>query len=160
MAINKLVLDDLVEEDFSLIAIHCSAEVYRIVFYLNRLLGLSLKREPQDVDYNYPEGLAFYELYKYYNQLEGCNYYVVSNKYKIKANHLQSNGFLFEEETKRVANLLPEYKNVDCFLKIENNSDFVNIRKLLSQINQINQIVTAYQIEVTQIKSIENLIFS
>ena len=96
MAINKLVLDDLVEEDFSLIAIHCSAEVYRIVFYLNKLLGLSLKREPQDVDYNYPEGLAFYELYKFYNQREGCNYYVVSNKYKIKGLHLQSNGFLFE----------------------------------------------------------------
>ena len=160
MAINKLVLDDLVEEDFSLIAIHCSAEVYRIVFYLNKLLGLSLKREPQDVDYNYPEGLAFYELYKFYNQREGCNYYVVSNKYKIEGLHLQSNGFLFEEETKRVANLLPEYKNVDCFLKIESSSEDVNIKKLLSEINQINQIVTAYQIEVTQIKSIENLIFS
>ena len=67
---------------------------------------------------------------------------------------------LFEEETKRVANLLPEYKNVDCFLKIESSSEDVNIKKLLSEINQINQIVTAYQIEVTQIKSIENLIFS
>ena len=67
---------------------------------------------------------------------------------------------MFEEETKRVANLLPEYKNVDCFLKIESSSEDVNIKKLLSEINQINQIVTAYQIEVTQIKSIENLIFS
>ena len=48
----------------------------------------------------------------------------------------------------------------ELFLKIESSSEDVNIKKLLSEINQINQIVTAYQIEVTQIKSIENLIFS
>ncbi|SHI65358.1 hypothetical protein SAMN04488096_103197 [Mesonia phycicola] len=160
MAVNKLVLDSLVEDDFTLIAIHCSAEVYKVVFNINKLLGLSLKREPTDVDYNYPEGLAFYELYKYYNQSEGCDYYIVSNKCKVKALHLQSNGSLFKNETKRITNLVPEFKNVDCFLKIENTNQVVITKELLQDINKIKEIVTAYQIEVTQIKSIENLIFS
>jgi len=129
MATNKLVLDNLIEDDFSLIAIHCSSEIYKVVFYINKLLGLHLKRMPKDVDYRYPEGLAFYELYHYYSQKEGFDYYVVSNKFKIKVNHLQSNGLLFEEETKKQANLVPEYKNVDCFLKIENNGETINLKK-------------------------------
>ena len=66
MAVNKLWLDDLVEEEFALIAIHCSAEVYRVVYNLNKILGISLQRQPTDVDYSYPEGLAFYELYNYF----------------------------------------------------------------------------------------------
>ncbi|MBW2960217.1 IPExxxVDY family protein [Mesonia aestuariivivens] len=160
MVINKLVLDNLVDEDFHLIAIHCSAEVYKVVFYLNKFLGLNLQRTPKDVDYNYPEGMAFYELYDYYSKDEGFNYYLVSNKYSIKANHLQSNGFLFEGETKKKAYLLPEFKRVDCFLKIEDNSESVITKELLLAISKINQIVTAYTVEVTQMKSIENLIFS
>lgn len=160
MAVNKLLLDDLVEEDFSLIAIHCSAEVYRIVFYLNKVLGIHLKREPTDVDYSYPEGTAYYELYNYYSIAEGCDYYVVSNKFKIKSNHLQTQGFLFEDKTQKATYLLPEFKNVDCFLKIEDNTGVVNIKKLLLELNKINQIVTAYQIELNQLKTIENLIFS
>ncbi|MAN26998.1 MULTISPECIES: IPExxxVDY family protein [Mesonia] len=160
MAVNKLWLDDLVEEEFALIAIHCSAEVYRVVYNLNKILGISLQRQPTDVDYSYPEGLAFYELYNYYSEVEGCDYYLVSNKFKIKTNHLQSQGFLFEDETKKTVNLLPDFKNVDCFLKIEDNTGVVNIKKLLLEINKINQIVTAYEVELNQLKTIENLIFS
>ncbi|MFT4943981.1 MAG: hypothetical protein ACI8RH_001729, partial [Flavobacteriales bacterium] len=44
MGTHKLVLDDDFEEDFSLIAIHCSEEPYKVAYILNQFARLKLRR--------------------------------------------------------------------------------------------------------------------
>ena len=50
MANFKLVLEDDFGEDFSLIAIHCSAEAYKMAYLLNDHMALRLKRKRVDLD--------------------------------------------------------------------------------------------------------------
>ena len=39
---NKLILDTVFEDEFKLIAIHCSLEPYRIAYFVNKQLKLKL----------------------------------------------------------------------------------------------------------------------
>ena len=75
---------------------------------------------------------------------------------------MQSSGGLFAEmvsEKSTVHYLLPELKKVDYFLKIYSDFDTVPLRKFLSEINEIKQIISAYIVETEHIKAKNNLIF-
>ena len=45
MASHKLILEDDYQEEFSLIAIHCSEEPYKMAYMLNKHLSLRLSRK-------------------------------------------------------------------------------------------------------------------
>jgi hypothetical protein len=55
--------------------------------------------------------------------------------------------------------LLPEFKKVDYFLKIENLGEVLNLNNIQSQLNTIENISTIYVVERDKIKSKYNLIF-
>ncbi len=55
--------------------------------------------------------------------------------------------------------LLPEYKKVDYFLKIENAADSLDVSEITTQIKNIERITTVYTVDVENIKSKNNLIF-
>ena len=160
MTVNKLVLDAFTEDDYKLIAIHSSIEAYKLAFFLNKLLDIKLAREDCDVDFNYKQGIAYYPLFNYFSKNLGCNYYLVANTYKIKKEEIILKDQLFVEEEKITTHLLPEYKNVDYLLKIEDSTETLSVKKLLLDIHKIHQVITAYEIDVSTLKSNENLIFN
>ena len=49
MAIHKIYIEDFVEEDYHLIALHTSLEDYRLAYFLNRELGLGLSKSKSDI---------------------------------------------------------------------------------------------------------------
>jgi hypothetical protein len=55
--------------------------------------------------------------------------------------------------------LLPEFKKVDYFLKIEKNNDAMDISNIQLLLNTIDSISAVYIVETNQIKSKNNLIF-
>jgi hypothetical protein len=57
-------------------------------------------------------------------------------------------------------NLIPEYKKVNYFLKIENEENNVNIKDILVNIQKVPQVVTVYDVDATTLKSKNNLIFN
>jgi hypothetical protein len=61
-----------------------------------------------------------------------------------------------EEET-TTTYLVPEFKKVDYFIKIENAE--IDIESILSEINTIERISTVYAVDLAKIKSKNNLIF-
>ncbi len=66
---------------------------------------------------------------------------------------------LFKDETSFVKrHLVPEYKEVDYFIKIEHDDD-LNEDKLLKSLLAIPKMVTAYSIDADKLKSKNNLIF-
>ena len=65
MAVHKLVLDDFVDADYSLFAIHCDLEDYRLAFHINCALNTNLKRTKEDIDFNDNE--ASFSLFEWEN---------------------------------------------------------------------------------------------
>ncbi len=163
MAQHKLVLTDDINEEFSLIAIHCSEEAYKMAFMLNQHLDLKLIRKQPDVDYSNKGLDVSFPIFEYKDSLSYIHYHLVANKSKSLSAKVHSSGGLFDElatEKTITTFLLTEYKKSDFFLKIQSDYEKVPIRKLILSINEIEQVISAYNIEPSKIKSKNNLIFN
>ena len=158
MLSHKLVIDD-VEEDYHLLAIHSSLEEYKLAFFLNRHLQICLKRARIDVDFNHGDIQALYPLYSFKEPEKYRTYNLIKNKFKGPVKKVVSSGSLFVEEevSPQVTFLIPEYREVDYFLKIdeENGAD---IQNMISKIASIPNVVTTYSVDPNQLKSKSNLI--
>lgn len=159
MSQNKTLLNIIEEEWYHLIAVHCSREAYQVAYFLNQHLGLKLKREKQDVDFKHEQLVAFYPIFHYLDGTNGADYYLVANRFGGKYQH-RSSGALFPDSSNVTTHLLSEYKNVDYFLKIEDETEIIDAKKTISDLNKVPQIITAYNVDVKTLKSQENLIFN
>lgn len=159
--VSKLTLDDSFEENYKLIAIHSSLEAYKLAFFINQQLEIQLKREEVDVDFTHENTIGFYPLYYHYCQDLGCDYNLVANKCRANSVEFQSNSGLFPKSgNTELTYLVPEYKWVDYFLKIDDFSKLVPMQEQVEKVNKIKQVVTAYEVVTSTLKSKQNLIFS
>lgn len=159
MAVQKLILDDFIDEqDYALIGIHCSIEGYRLAYFLNEYIGLKLTRKSADLDFS---NQVHYPIYEWCDNRKLVTWHLVSNTCKIKMTVNEKAGTLFTESgSVKNYHLIPEYQKVNYFLKV--SSDFTNYNKqklILNKIQNIPQIVTAYNIRPETLKSKNNLIF-
>lgn len=159
MALHKLLLDDFYDPSFSLMAIHCRLEDYRLAYLINRHLNINLVRLRQDLDYKFFE--ASYSIYQWEDTHQQTTWNLVSNVCKIEEASLQSSGSLFNtaETTLKTYHLLPEFKKVDFFLKIATDEGILDEQNILKQLQSIPQLITSYSIDVDKVKSKDNLIF-
>nr|WP_321247686.1 IPExxxVDY family protein [uncultured Psychroserpens sp.] len=159
MALHKLLVDDFYDASFSLIAIHCRLEDYRLAYLLNKHLELNLRRKEQDLDYNYFD--ASFAIFEWENEKIDRVWNLVSNVCKKEESALQSSGSLFENQTAitRTVNLLPELKTVDYLIKVSNEDRHFNEKLILNKIQTIPQVITTYSVDIDQLKSKEHLIF-
>lgn len=161
MPAHKLVLDDVFEEAYKLIAIHSSVEEFKLAFLLNKNLNLRLARSRKDIDFQIEGMRILFSLYSYEDQYKYCDFHLVSNISKAEYLSTAESDSLFgkNETTLKKSYLLPEFKKVDFFLKIEEETDMISEKLLLEKIREIPQISLAYSIDHEKIKSKENLIF-
>ena len=147
----KLHLDDDGEEDFILVAIHCSEEAYKMAFMINKHLSML------------DEVVSTFSLFEYESEQQYTKFYLVENKCKLTFEKIHTVGSLFEDENSekmKISHLLPEFKKVDFFLKIESDIEKFPLRKTIAQLNEINEVISAYVVENQNIKSHNNLIFN
>ena len=162
MGTHKLVLDDDFEEDFSLVAIHCSEEPYRVAYILNQFASLKLRREKSDLAFTSSGIEITLPLFGFEDHTEYTGYSLVANKCKSAVIKTNNSGELFGNTTDKetmITYLIPELKKVDYFLKIQSDFDKLGTKILVNQINEIKQIISAYQVEPETLKSRENLTF-
>lgn len=159
MLSHKLVLEE-VEEDYHLLAIHTSLEEFKMAFLLNKHLQISFKRARVDLDFNHGEVQALYPLYHFKDPAHYRAYYLIRNKYKGPVKRIVSSGSLFFEEelSPQITYLIPEYKDVDFFLKIDEDLDLKKQQEILSLIASIANVVTTYIVDPNRLKSKNNLI--
>jgi len=163
MALHKLVLEDDFSNEFSLIAIHCSEEAYKMAYMLNKHVPLRLVRKPLDIDFSNNGLVVTFPIFEYEDEMTYNTYNLVSNKSKSLFAKVHSSGGLFDEITSEktiTTFLLNEFKKVDYFLKIHSDYEKVPTRSLISAINEIEQVISAYSIDTEKIKSKHNLIFN
>ena len=160
MALHKLTVEQIYDDSFSLIALHCALADYRMAYILNEQLQIRLKRVPRDLDFEYT--LASFSLYEWQDEKQFLTWSLVTNICKREENALTSSGSLFEIPQKLVKtyNLLPEFPQVNYFLKIAGEGQGKPERSLISRIHEIPQVAAVYSVSWDQIKSKENLIFN
>ena len=162
MAIHKLDFDDFDEIDYHLIAIHTSLEDYRLAYFINQKLPINLGKSKNEIQINIKEGETSFSRF-YYDDIEsGISWNLIQNKNEVIQYNKVNNQNLFSDVAMEVSIkvfLLPEFKKVDYFLKIEHNEDTINVSKTQLLLNTINSISTVYIVDTNKIKSKNNLIF-
>lgn len=162
MGHHKLVLEEELDEPFTLIAVHCSTEDYKLAYLLNRQLGTRFRRKREDLDFSTKNLIVSFPLFEYINEKKLLRYYLVANACPSIEEELELAGGLFASQISKKATtqyLIPELKNVDYFLKIYSENGDLPLREILSEINEIKQVISAYLVEIDNIKSKNNLIF-
>jgi hypothetical protein len=161
MAKHKLILEDVFEEvSFTLIAIHCSLEDYRLAYLLNKKLDINLTRNKEDLDYDTMS--ASYSIFEWEDLNHLITWSLVSNACRKESETSISADSLFGNDAKAMEmhHLISEFKNVDYFLKIDTEDWFSSEKLILNSIQKIPHIVTAYTVDASQLKSKNNLIFN
>ncbi|MEZ4797058.1 MAG: IPExxxVDY family protein [Flavobacteriaceae bacterium] len=159
MALHKLLVDDFEDDAYLLLAIHSNLEDYRMAFLLNQFLSINLKRSLYNLDFI--DTKASYSVYEWQDNKRQTLWYLIANIFKRGEQSTANSASLFSTTTKvtKTYNLIPEHKNVNYFLKIENDN-YNNIKTILSKIKKIPQVVTVYDVDVSTLKSKNNLIFN
>lgn len=160
MSYNKLVLDSFELDAFHLCAIHSSLPSYKMAFLLNKYLGLQFTRFEKDIQVVSEQGLEVYPCYVYEDKINYTHYSLLKNKCFFENNEEKKKDDLFANELGQqiIKNLIPEYKKVDFFLKVETDNYNYSLKLLVSKITKINQVIASFEVDYESIKSKTNLI--
>jgi hypothetical protein len=145
--------DDFCEENYVLIALHSDLEDYALAYALNDALKISLKRSKTDLDIS---NETSYPIYEWKDKLNERDWTLIINT-SIKEEYLEVDDLFSNETSTTVYHILPEYKDVDYLLKIEQEENEAD-KGIMDSILKIPKIITAYQIETANLKSKQNLI--
>ena len=135
VAMHKMSLD-FYEDSFALIALHCSLEDFTLAYTINKYLKCS---------------------FKWKDTINDRYWTLVPNSVQSEEN-TNNTGFFKNVPSFTKKHLIPEYKNVDYFMKLE-QEDLDSESAILKSILAIPNIITAYTINTNTLKSKNNLIF-
>ncbi len=142
---NVIFLED--EVDFSLIGIHSVEKAYRLAFLLNKWTHTYMVKSKEECPF---------EFFEYKDELNFMSFYLIKNKYFCQKK--VSMGGFFEEEMTEVNFVVPEKKEVDYFIKID-DCEPAFLSNFLEKLKKIQELQTVYIIDVNNLKSKQNLIF-
>ncbi len=157
-AVHKLT-EDLYEDSFDLIALHSSLEDFALGYALNLTLKSNFKRRRKDLDISDRTKIPIFE---WKDDLNDRYWTFFSNK-GVTQDIVAKSGLFQEELSYRNHHILSEYREVDYFLKIEqdgsNSSRQAENENTIAKLLTISKVVTAYTMETQKLKSKNNLIF-
>ncbi|MBS7566614.1 IPExxxVDY family protein [Mucilaginibacter sp. Bleaf8] len=139
---TKKILKFEIDLDFALIAITAPLRDYRLCYFINKYLNFDFKKIP-DLAVDIYQGTiepAHFSIYHTHWETTETDFYLIANK--------GSDGLL-----------IPEMREVDYFLMIRNFIDEIDLNRIISSLNRIQEILAAVKIDPKKIKSRENLLF-
>lgn len=154
MAVTHRILDDFLEESFSLFAIHSTLEDYAVVYTLNQYLKSRFQRLQTDLDID--KGISF-PIFEWKDVNNDRYWNLISNSCR-KAEAGKTNELFNNEPSVTTYHLIPEYRDVDYLLKLEGEPD-EGEETIVKRLSGIPNFITAYAIDTNKLKSKKNLIF-
>ena len=154
---KKYILSNLIIEDsIYLIGISSTLDNYNLVYKLNKQLNLNFVRSKKDIDL--PKEKAYYSHFIAKNKSKEIIYDFFSNKFKkISSPDKINKPDLFNSPLSKEVYLLEEYKEADYFIK---STDQKYHQEIINYIRNITQISIIYNVNSSEIKNKENLIFN
>ena len=148
------ISEDLCVEEFVLIALHSSLEDHAMGYWLNHRLKLLLRRTEEDMEI---KDQGCFPVFEWKDKIND-RYWTLFINNSIGVEEPKRVDLFQNELFQTVHYLVPEYKEVDYFLKIEQGDEYLEdevIRDILS----VPKIITAYTVDTERLKSKHNLIF-
>ena len=148
LEIDEFDLDD--ERQHVFIAIHATIDGSLAAFLINSNANLRLRRKEKDfikMVNNLPE---VYEHFTYDDESAYLVYDLFKNQYQTVESQIMSSTGLFAgiaEETKVKKHLSPSHRRADYILRIQSEGNTIASKSILTQINQIPQVISAYIID-------------
>ncbi len=138
----KLTLDWLDDDliDFLLIGIASHSKDYKLCYDINKHMNFDFCRTSTDYTLTLKGKNATFPMFEFIDEENVLEFYLLANK--SKSNYL-----------------LKELKNIDYLFMIKGNIDFIDIHTYVTQIKELSSVLTAFPVEVEQLKSKEYLIF-
>ena len=140
---KNYTLDEIVEDDFSLIAIHSSCEGYYLAFLLNTHCQSSFvkskNRKGSKQQKDYP-----FESYEWIDPINGIEIRIISNKHLIFQDENQKGSSLFDLPETKELYLMQGLKDVDYIIKIDSG---IEDQLMIDRMESINQISCRYCID-------------
>lgn len=162
MAVHKLHIDEFDEIDYQLIAIHTSLEDYRLAYYINQNLPITLKKSNCNIQISNKDGESQFSRFIFEDEKASIYWNLIQNQNDILISSQAVNQGLFAESSSKFSTkiyFIPEFKKVDYFLKIENAEAMIDVSEITNQIKKIERVSTVYTVDVENVKSKNNLIF-
>jgi len=162
MIVKKLNIDELEDDNVYLFALHTTLEDYRLAYHLNKELRIQLCKANHDLKIVTTHGSSGFTLFNYEDEEHFANWDLIQNKAEIHENLTTTAYDLFSIEKKSVQSrvyLVPEFKKADYMLKVTIPENVISIPNIVAQMQSINKVSTAYEVDFYTIKSKNNLIF-
>jgi len=139
--LNKTTLKFELDLDFVLVAITAQLKDYMFCYKINKQLGIDFSKiNDLEMLFSADQELFYFSRYFYLSPESETEYYILANK--------GSEGFL-----------VPEMRTVDFFLLIRNYIDQEDLKRIITGINKIPEVLVAAEVDPKKLKSKENLIF-
>lgn len=152
--IKKYSLEEAADDEVSLIGLNTPMEIYRIGFFINKVLEIKLQRE--DMDFKYRNKKFLFPLYHNYCIEKQLDFYLVPNQIKVQDENSGFGGLFQENLYDEVVYLVPEKKEIDYLLKIEG---CLTADEFLGKLRDNSMQINIYPIDFQSLKSKKNLIF-
>ncbi len=150
--VKSYILDEIDENEFSLIAIHSSCEAYFMAFLLNLNCNCrfirSIKRKGV-AQKDFP-----FEDYEWIDLVNGIEIRLFSNRILIFKNEIQKGISLFDVPETKELYLVQDLKEVDYIVKIDSG---IEANMMIKKIESIDQISYLYLIDQSRLSIDPNL---
>lgn len=159
MAVHKLHFDDFEEVEYDLIAIHTALEDYRLAYFLNQNLPVLFQKNKNEITISSKGGHSWFSRFSYEEEESETSWDLISNINEVIPSETTSANDLFGSLATVATKvwLLPEFRKVDYFLKIENGA--MPASDIAARIHGIDRVSAVYSVDPATIKSKHNLIF-
>ena len=144
--VKNYILDEIDEDDFSLIAIHSSCEAYNLAFLLNskcQCRFVQIKKNKAGAPTDYP-----FESYEWINPIKGIEIRLFSNRFLIFQDDAQKGTGLFDLPETKELYLVQDLKDVDYIIKIDSG---VEEQLMIERMESIDQISYRYSIDQSRL---------
>lgn len=141
---KKNRLESQYEADFELIGLVCTTKEYKLAWYLNEALSITLaKRDDIKIEFFNNSSML----------ISNFTFETEHKRIELIQNRLVAKGGIQQSY------LLPELKQFDFFLKLKDSTDEINAEDIGLRIRQIPVIEYSMRINFANLKSKENLLY-
>lgn len=142
MVLNKLQVD--YDFDFLLVALNSNVKPYKLAWHINKVLQVTLvKEENIQIEFKKNKNLSIQNF-----EAHGTHYVL-----RLLKNRAEDAEDIYQ------VHLLPELKNFDYFLLLENDTNTFDEKTFFNQIKEIPFVQFATRVNAETLKSRDNLIF-
>lgn len=162
MVTHRLLSEEFDEIDYQLIAVHTTIEDFRLAYFINKCLNINLAKHPEDISLEENKREIHFSRFFFQDDENSISWDLIQNKSQDDQSSATLSTGLFANTVSKVSTktyLIPEFKKVDYFLKVDNEFTEKELLETISKLKKIYKVSTVYNIDAEKIKSKNNLIF-